>query len=109
MALSAAGAASPKSPMPDKQLLLKPSDFFCQVILTFCNNIVKFSYISKQKRKKTMYTTVNEDGIINNYAAEPKMYYAEYPAIWEQRKYVLQGLFATLIVTTIVLVGFTVS
>ncbi|MEA5601989.1 photosystem II assembly protein Psb34 [Nostoc sp. UHCC 0252] len=56
-----------------------------------------------------MYTTVNEDGIINNYASEPKVYYAEYPAIWEQRKYVLQGLFATLIVTSLVLVSFSVS
>jgi hypothetical protein len=52
MALLAAGAASPKSPMPDKQLLLNQSDFFCQVLLTFRNNIVKFSYISKQKREK---------------------------------------------------------
>ncbi|MDF5708930.1 MAG: ssl1498 family light-harvesting-like protein [Nostoc sp. S4] len=56
-----------------------------------------------------MYTTVNEEGILNNYAAEPKMYYAEYPAIWEQRKYLIQGVFATLIVTTLVLVGFSVS
>ncbi|MBD2243470.1 ssl1498 family light-harvesting-like protein [Nostoc sp. FACHB-888] len=56
-----------------------------------------------------MYTTVNENGILNNYATEPKVYHAEYPAIWEQRKYVLQGLFATLIVTTLVLVGFSVS
>jgi hypothetical protein len=56
-----------------------------------------------------MYTTVNENGILNNYAAQPKMYYSEYPAIWEQRKYVIQAVFATLIVTTLVLVGFTVS
>jgi hypothetical protein len=56
-----------------------------------------------------MYTTVNENGILNNYAAEPKMYYSEYPAIWEQRKYVIQAVFATLIVTTLVLVSFTVS
>ncbi|MEH2260065.1 photosystem II assembly protein Psb34 [Nostoc sp.] len=56
-----------------------------------------------------MYITTNEEGILNNYAAEPKMYYAEYPAIWEQRKYVLQSLFATLIVTALVLVGFSVS
>ncbi|MBC1242260.1 photosystem II assembly protein Psb34 [Nostoc sp. 2RC] len=56
-----------------------------------------------------MYTTVNEDGVLNNYATEPKMYYAEYPAIWEQRKYLIQGVFATLIVTTLVLVGFSVS
>ncbi|MEH1918675.1 photosystem II assembly protein Psb34 [Nostoc sp.] len=56
-----------------------------------------------------MYTTTNEDGILNNYAAEPKMYYAEYPAIWEQRKYVLQSLFATLIVTSFSCFGFSVS
>jgi hypothetical protein len=56
-----------------------------------------------------MYTTVNEDGVLNNYATEPKMHYAEYPAIWEQRKYVVQGVFATLIVTTLILVGLSVS
>jgi hypothetical protein len=42
-----------------------------------------------------MYTTVNEDGVLNNYATEPQMHYAEYPTIWEQRKYVVQGVFAT--------------
>jgi hypothetical protein len=56
-----------------------------------------------------MYTTVNEDGVLNNYATEPQMHYAEYPTIWEQRKYVVQGVFATLIVTTLVLVGLSVS
>ncbi|MDZ8188338.1 MAG: ssl1498 family light-harvesting-like protein [Nostoc sp. ChiSLP02] len=56
-----------------------------------------------------MYTTVNEDGVLNNYANEPKMYYADYPAIWEQRKYLVQGTFASLIVTTLVLVAFSVS
>ncbi|BAY76074.1 hypothetical protein NIES25_25230 [Nostoc linckia NIES-25] len=56
-----------------------------------------------------MYTTVNEDGVLNNYATEPKMYYAEYPAIWEQRKYLIQAAFATLIVSTLILVGFSVS
>jgi hypothetical protein len=56
-----------------------------------------------------MYTTVNEDGILNNYATEPQVYYAEYPAIWQQRKYLLQAGFATLLVTTLVLVGLSVS
>ncbi|MBH8555034.1 ssl1498 family light-harvesting-like protein [Nostocaceae cyanobacterium CENA357] len=56
-----------------------------------------------------MYTTINEDGVLNNYATEPQVYYAEYPAIWEQRKYVLQSMFATLIVTALVLVAFSVS
>jgi hypothetical protein len=78
-------------------------------MLTICNKVVIFIYITKQKREKTMYTTVNEDGVLNNYATEPQVYCAEYPAIWEQRKYVLQGVFATLIVTTLVLVGFSVS
>jgi hypothetical protein len=56
-----------------------------------------------------MYTTINEDGVLNNYATAPKVYYAEYPAIWEQRKYVVQGVFATLLVTTLVLVALSVS
>ncbi|MBW4564422.1 MAG: ssl1498 family light-harvesting-like protein [Mojavia pulchra JT2-VF2] len=56
-----------------------------------------------------MYTTINEDGVLNNYATEPQMYYAEYPAIWQQRKYLLQSAFATLIVSTLVLVAFSVS
>ncbi|AFY34589.1 photosystem II assembly protein Psb34 [Calothrix sp. PCC 7507] len=56
-----------------------------------------------------MYTTINEDGVLNNYATEPQVYYAEYPAIWEQRKYVVQGVFATLIVTTLVLVALSVG
>ncbi|WP_337885837.1 photosystem II assembly protein Psb34 [Fischerella thermalis] len=42
------------------------------------------------------YTTVNEKGILNNYATEPQIYYAEYPAIWQQRRYVLQGAVATI-------------
>jgi hypothetical protein len=56
-----------------------------------------------------MYTTVNEEGILNNYATEPQMYYAEYPAIWQQRRYVLQGTVATIFVTALVLLAFAVS
>ncbi|MEC4814516.1 MAG: ssl1498 family light-harvesting-like protein [Scytonema sp. PMC 1069.18] len=56
-----------------------------------------------------MYTTVNEDGVLNNYPQETKMQLAEYPAIWEQRQYVIQGVFATLLVSTLVLVAFTVG
>ncbi|MBD2429763.1 MULTISPECIES: photosystem II assembly protein Psb34 [Fischerella] len=56
-----------------------------------------------------MYTTVNEEGILNNYATEPQMYYAEYPAIWQQRRYVFQGVVATILVTALVLLAFAVS
>lgn len=56
-----------------------------------------------------MYTTVNEDGVLNNYATEPQMYYAEYPAIWEQRRYLVQGAFATLLVAILAVAAFAVS
>ncbi|WP_143289180.1 photosystem II assembly protein Psb34 [Brunnivagina elsteri] len=56
-----------------------------------------------------MYTTVNEQGILNNYATEPKVYYAQYPNQYEQRQYALQAAFATLLISTLVLVGFAVS
>ncbi|BAU05006.1 photosystem II assembly protein Psb34 [Fischerella sp. NIES-3754] len=56
-----------------------------------------------------MYTTVNEEGILNNYVTEPQMYYAEYPAIWQQRRYLLQGAVATIFVNTLVLLAFAVS
>ncbi|MBW4561970.1 MAG: ssl1498 family light-harvesting-like protein [Mojavia pulchra JT2-VF2] len=56
-----------------------------------------------------MYTTVNEQGILNNYATEPKIYYAAYPDQDTQRTYALQGAFATLLVTTLILVALGVS
>ncbi|ACK74101.1 conserved hypothetical protein (plasmid) [Gloeothece citriformis PCC 7424] len=56
-----------------------------------------------------MYTTQLDNGIGNIYATEPKAYYAEYPAPYQQRRYLVQGAIATLFVTTLVLVSFAVS
>ncbi|HEY9674502.1 MAG TPA: ssl1498 family light-harvesting-like protein [Waterburya sp.] len=56
-----------------------------------------------------MYTTVNEDGLLNNYAPKTAVYYAEYPAVWEQQRYALQGLAAALLVSLLVLTTFAVS
>jgi hypothetical protein len=56
-----------------------------------------------------MYTTINESGILNNYANEPQMYYATYPTTEQQRQYAVQGAFATLLVTTLILVALGVS
>ncbi|MDP8964893.1 MAG: ssl1498 family light-harvesting-like protein [Cyanobacteriota bacterium] len=56
-----------------------------------------------------MYTTVNEEGILNNYAPKTSIYYAEYPAIWEQRRYIVQGAIATLLVGLLVLTALAVS
>lgn len=56
-----------------------------------------------------MYTTVNENGVLNNYATEPKMYYAAYPSQEEQRRYAFQAGLATLLVTAVLLVAFVAS
>ena len=56
-----------------------------------------------------MYTTVNEEGLLNNYAPTTRIHYAEYPAVWEQRRYALQGALATLFVSTLVLIAFAAS
>ncbi|AFY41668.1 ssl1498 family light-harvesting-like protein [Nostoc sp. PCC 7107] len=56
-----------------------------------------------------MYTTINEDGVLNNYATEPQVYCAEFPTIWEQRRYVLQGAVAATFVTALVLFAFAIS
>lgn len=55
-----------------------------------------------------MYTTTSE-GILNNYAIEPAMYYAEYPTETEQNRYKLQGAVASLFVALIVLTSLAVS
>jgi hypothetical protein len=56
-----------------------------------------------------MYTTVNEDGILNNYATEPQMYYAEYPSPEQQRRYAQLGGLAILLVSTIIATAVSVS
>ncbi|HEY9852837.1 MAG TPA: ssl1498 family light-harvesting-like protein [Leptolyngbyaceae cyanobacterium] len=52
-----------------------------------------------------MYTT-NEEGILNNYAIEPKMSYSEYPSPEQQRRYALQGGVALLLITSLILIAF---
>ncbi len=56
-----------------------------------------------------MQTTQLDNGIINNYAAEPKVYVADYPAVYEQKRYLQQGALATLLVTALIWVSTVVS
>ncbi len=56
-----------------------------------------------------MYTTVSNEGLLNNYAVEPGVYYAEFPAEWQQKRYAVQGAIATLVVAFIVLTAVAVS
>ncbi len=64
---------------------------------------------SSQKHITTMYTTVNETGQLNNYATEPTMYLADYPAPEQQRRYLLQGGLATLLISALTLTALVVS
>ena len=52
-----------------------------------------------------MYTS-NENGTLNNYAILPKMSYAPYPSVEQQRRYALQGAGAVLLVTLLMLTAF---
>lgn len=55
-----------------------------------------------------MYTT-DETGVLNNYAIEPQISYAEYPSLEEQKKYAFQGAIATLLVSCLILTALIVS
>ena len=46
-----------------------------------------------------MFTTSDENGILNNFANEPDMYYAAEPTQKQKRGYLVQGIFAALFVT----------
>lgn len=56
-----------------------------------------------------MYTTVNQEGLLNNYSLEAPVYYAEYPSQSQQRRYAFQGAMAILLVNFLVLMAFAVS
>jgi hypothetical protein len=56
-----------------------------------------------------MYTTQDERGILNNYATEPKLYFAEYPSFEQQRQYLLQGGLAVALVSTLLAIALSVS
>ncbi len=61
------------------------------------------------KEKKEMYTTSNQEGLLNNYALETPVYYAEYPNETQQRRYAIQGALAILLVNFLFMIAFAVS
>lgn len=57
-----------------------------------------------------MYTTTQADnGILNNYAVEPEITYAEYPGFYQQRSYLKQGAIAAAFITSLIMISFIVS
>ncbi|ACB52057.1 hypothetical protein cce_2709 [Crocosphaera subtropica ATCC 51142] len=53
--------------------------------------------------------TRDDEGIINNYAIEPDEYQADYPAPYQQRRYLFQGAIAVVFIGCIIWVAFIVS
>lgn len=53
--------------------------------------------------------TVDDEGIINNYATEPDISLANYPSPEQQKRYIFWGAGATLFVAIALLIAFTVS
>ncbi|KAB1990368.1 photosystem II assembly protein Psb34, partial [Haemophilus parainfluenzae] len=52
-----------------------------------------------------MYTTTQLDnGILNNSAVEPEVYFATYPSPEQQQRYALQGALASLLIASLVMV-----
>lgn len=56
-----------------------------------------------------MTITTDENGIMNNFPKEPKMYYAEAPSSQEQRTYIIWGAIASIVVAASVLTAVVVS
>ncbi|MCC0176625.1 ssl1498 family light-harvesting-like protein [Waterburya agarophytonicola K14] len=56
-----------------------------------------------------MTTISDENGIINNFAKEPQMYYAEAPTTKEQKSYIVWGAIAFLVTAGSVFTAISVS
>jgi hypothetical protein len=61
------------------------------------------------RRPTTLGSTVDQEGLTNNYAVEPDMYYANFPSPEQARSYVMQGAVAALLLTSVIFTAFVVS
>ena len=52
---------------------------------------------------------IDDEGIINNYATEPDMYMANFPSPEQQKRYVLLGAGATLLIAITLLTAFAIG
>lgn len=56
-----------------------------------------------------MRYTTDQQGLMNNYAIEPKLYLAEQPSQQQQIRYVIQGVLAVALLAGLVTVATVVS
>lgn len=64
-----------------------------------------------QRQNKSLKAgyTIDDEGIMNNYAVEPDTSLANYPSPEQQKRYLLMGVGATLLLTSVLAIAFTVS
>ena len=87
-----------------KKKLFNTYRIFIAIYLTNC--YIKLHKVTQEVLP--MYT-VDETGVMNNYAVEPEVYFAEYPSDEQQRRYMLQAGFAALLVTATLCISLAVS
>jgi hypothetical protein len=56
-----------------------------------------------------MYTSTDENGILNNFSTEPKMYRAEYPSPEQQKRYIAYGAASALLVASTIFMAIALS
>ena len=61
------------------------------------------------RQPNTLGATVDQEGLTNNYAVEPQMYYANFPAPEQVRSYLKQGAAAALLTVAVLLTALAVS
>lgn len=54
-------------------------------------------------------STIDDEGLINNFAVEPEVYPSEYPSPRQQRRYVVMGAGAALLIIALTYIAFAIS
>ena len=52
---------------------------------------------------------MDDEGLLNNFGVEPKIYSSEYPSPYQQRRYIYWGIAATFLVALLILISTFVS
>jgi hypothetical protein len=61
------------------------------------------------KRPSLNGSTVDQEGLTNNYAVEPTVYYSLFPSPEQMKQYALQGAAAVLLITGLIITSVAVS
>ena len=56
-----------------------------------------------------MYTSTDENGILNNFSTEPQIYLAEYPSPEQQKRYIAYGAASALLVSLTIFMAVAIS